>query len=90
MSLGFLVEFVSTPVVSAFTSAGAITIASSQIKNLFGLKYDAESFMEAWKKFFMNIASVQLWDTVLGFGCIAILLLMRVRNFSIYIVYSKF
>ncbi|XP_066250806.1 sodium-independent sulfate anion transporter-like isoform X1 [Euwallacea similis] len=75
--LGFLVDFVSTPVVSAFTSAGAITIASSQIKNLFGLKYDAESFIDVWTKFFMHITEVELWDTLLGFSCIFILLAMR-------------
>ncbi|KAL1497196.1 hypothetical protein ABEB36_008193 [Hypothenemus hampei] len=77
LHLGFLVEFVSTPVVSAFTSAGAITIASSQIKNLFGLKYNAESFIEVWKQFFMNLTEIQLWDSLLGFLCIGILLAMR-------------
>ncbi|XP_050298009.1 sodium-independent sulfate anion transporter-like [Anthonomus grandis grandis] len=77
LHLGFLIDFVSTPVVSAFTSAGAITIASSQIKNLFGLKYNAENFIQVWKNFFMHISEVQLWDTALGFGCIIVLLAMR-------------
>ncbi|KAF7278204.1 hypothetical protein GWI33_008698 [Rhynchophorus ferrugineus] len=77
LHLGFLVEFVSTPVVSAFTSAGAITIASSQVKNLFGLKFKAENFVEVWRKFFAHITEVKLYDTILGFGCIAVLLLLR-------------
>ncbi|VVD02417.1 unnamed protein product [Leptidea sinapis] len=37
--LGFLVEYVSTPVVSGFTSAAAFTVTSSQIKSLLGLQY---------------------------------------------------
>ncbi|CAG9767314.1 unnamed protein product [Ceutorhynchus assimilis] len=77
LHLGFLVDFVSTPVVSAFTSAGAITIACSQIKNLFGLKYNAESFIAVWKQFFWHIEEVRLWDTLLGFCCIVVLLSMR-------------
>ncbi|KAH1023681.1 hypothetical protein HUJ05_003292 [Dendroctonus ponderosae] len=78
LHLGFLVDFVSTPVVSAFTSAGAITIASSQIKSLFGLNYKAESFINVWKQFFLHITGIQLWDTLLGLSCILILLLLRV------------
>ncbi|XP_019767389.2 sodium-independent sulfate anion transporter isoform X1 [Dendroctonus ponderosae] len=77
LHLGFLVDFVSTPVVSAFTSAGAITIASSQIKSLFGLNYKAESFINVWKQFFLHITGIQLWDTLLGLSCILILLLLR-------------
>ncbi|XP_030764462.1 sodium-independent sulfate anion transporter-like [Sitophilus oryzae] len=77
LHLGFLVDFVSLPVVSAFTSAGAITIATSQVKNLFGLKFTAESFVDVWKQFFIHIGEVKLWDTLLGFVCITILLLMR-------------
>lgn len=77
LHLGFLVEFVSTPVVSAFTSAGAITIASSQVKNLFGLKFTAETFTDVWKNVFTHIGETRLWDSLLGFGCIMVLLLMR-------------
>lgn len=75
---GFLVDFVSTPVTAAFTSAGAMTIASSQIKSLFGMKFQAEKFFDIWKKVFEHVQDVQLWDTVLGLSCCTILLLMRV------------
>lgn len=75
---GFLVDFVSTPVVAGFTSAGALTIASSQVKSLFGLKFQAENFFDIWSKVFKHIKDIKLWDTVLGLGCCVILLLMRV------------
>lgn len=37
-SLGFLVNFISAPVISAFTSAVAIQVVTSQIKGLLGLQ----------------------------------------------------
>lgn len=82
MNLGFLVDFVSTPVVAAFTSAGALTIASSQIKNLLGLKFSAENFASVWLNVFKHVGETQKWDALLGIGCCVILLLMRVLSFS--------
>ena len=35
---GFLLNFVSAPVISAFTSTVAIQVATSQVKGLLGLK----------------------------------------------------
>ncbi|XP_049820326.1 sodium-independent sulfate anion transporter-like isoform X2 [Aethina tumida] len=77
LHLGFLVDFVSTPVVAAFTSAGAITIVSSQVKNLFGLKFSAESFIDVWRKVGEHITELQKYDTILGLSCCAVLLFMR-------------
>ncbi len=37
MLKGFLVDFVSSPVISGFTSAASVTITISQMKNLLGL-----------------------------------------------------
>lgn len=77
---GFLVEFLSVPVVAGFTSASAIIIASSQVKGLFGLSYSSEGFVESWTKLFRHIGSTRLWDTVLAVSCIITLLGLRVRN----------
>lgn len=75
--LGFLVDFVSIPVVAAFTSAGAITIVTSQIKNLLGLQFNAESFSSVWYKVFEHIKETKLWDALLGITCFTILLVLR-------------
>lgn len=77
---GFLVDFVSTPVVAGFTSAGALTIASSQVKSLFGIKFQAEKFFDIWMNVYENINQTKLWDTVLGLSCCIVLLLMRVST----------
>ena len=35
---GFVIDFISVPVTAGFCSAAAITIASSQLKSIFGLE----------------------------------------------------
>ena len=38
LNLGSLINFISVPVISAFTSAVSIQVATSQVKGLLGLK----------------------------------------------------
>jgi len=42
---GIIVSFISYPVINAFTSAAAITIACGQIKSVLGLKDIPREFM---------------------------------------------
>ncbi|CAH2037358.1 unnamed protein product, partial [Iphiclides podalirius] len=75
--LGFLVDFVSLPVVSGFTSAAAITIASSQIKGLLGLRFEAETFKTTWEGVFHHIGDTRMQDTLLGLACCVVLMGMK-------------
>ncbi|XP_063618365.1 sodium-independent sulfate anion transporter-like [Cydia splendana] len=77
LQLGFLVEFVSLPVVSGFTSAAAVTIASSQVKGLLGLKFSAETFLATWKELYRHIGDTRLPDTLLSLACCIVLLGMK-------------
>lgn len=84
MFKGFLVDFVSTPVVAAFTSAGAITIASSQVKNLLGLDFNADGFFKVWSYIFSEIAKSRQWDVIVGVSCCVILLLLKqLKNYGV-------
>lgn len=76
--LGFLVEFFSVPVISGFTTAAALSIASSQLKSLLGISGSANQFLDAWKAFFKNIKETSLWDSVLGFVSVIVLFGFRV------------
>ncbi|XP_022178528.1 sodium-independent sulfate anion transporter-like [Myzus persicae] len=71
--LGFVVEFVSMPVTGGFTSAAAIIMASSQLKGLFGLTYDAKNCVEMWVKFVEHVEHFRLADTAMGLICIFVL-----------------
>ncbi|CRK90509.1 CLUMA_CG004121, isoform A [Clunio marinus] len=78
-NLGFLIDFVSGPVSSGFTSAVALIILSSQVKDIFGILAHGETFFDMWASIFRNIKTLRIGDTTLGLFCIVILLLMRVR-----------
>ena len=53
--LGFLVNFLSHPVIAGFTSAAAIIIAISQFKHLLGIKVSGEKFLDIITQIFQNI-----------------------------------
>lgn len=78
--LGFLVDFVSGPVASGFTSAVALIIVTSQVKDIFGISAKGTTFIDIWKAIFKDIENIRAWDTALGLTCIAVLLSMKVYN----------
>lgn len=75
-----MIDFIAAPVVAGFTSAAAFTISTTQIEALLGLKFDDEGFINTWIAVFRDIEYTKKWDAVLGFGSIAILLLLRVKK----------
>lgn len=77
---GFLIDFVSGPVSSGFTSAVALIIISSQIKDLLGITTSGATFVDLWISVFNDIHNTKKWDTILGFICIGVLLIMRVSK----------
>ncbi|XP_043280248.1 sodium-independent sulfate anion transporter-like isoform X2 [Venturia canescens] len=77
LRLGFLVEFISRPVVSGFTSAVSIIVACSQIKGLLGIKINAERFIEIWKELYVHVNESRMPDLILSCCCIIILLILK-------------
>lgn len=78
LQLGFLVEFISMPVISGFTTAAALQIASAQLKSLFGLEGKSGNyFAESIYNFVLNITTMKLWDPMLGFITIGILIYLK-------------
>ncbi|KAL1495018.1 hypothetical protein ABEB36_010508 [Hypothenemus hampei] len=75
--LGFLIDFVSGPVSSGFTSAAALIIVTSQVKDLFGIHASGNTFVDTWRSIFNDIYHIKMWDSILGVSCIIILLLLR-------------
>ncbi|GLG95330.1 Sodium-independent sulfate anion transporter [Gryllus bimaculatus] len=75
--LGFLVDFVSAPVVAGFTSAAALIIACSQLKGLLGLSFSAHGFLDTWIQLARLAHRFQVGDLALGACCIVTLLSLR-------------
>ncbi|CAG9824561.1 unnamed protein product, partial [Phaedon cochleariae] len=76
--LGFIIDFVSGPVSSGFTSAVSLIIVTSQMKDILGITASGDTFITAWKSIISEIHNTNLWDAVMGFSCIFLLLVMRV------------
>ncbi len=75
LRVGFLVNFLSHPVLSAFTSAAAILIGFSQLKSLLGIKVPRfEFFYERLIYLLQHLAQTN-WVT-LGLGGLGILILL--------------
>ncbi|XP_043203128.1 sodium-independent sulfate anion transporter-like isoform X2 [Amphibalanus amphitrite] len=77
LQLGFLIDFMSAPVVSGFTSAAAITIATSQLKGIFGVKVHGEGIIHTFEDLVKNIGDTNYNDLALGITCCLILIAMR-------------
>lgn len=69
--------------VAAFTSAAAITIASSQVKDILGLEFAAENFLGVMINVFKHIQETRLNDLTLGVVCCVFLIGLKVRRSSI-------
>ena len=77
LRLGFLVKFISVPVISAFTSAAAITIAVSQLKDILGLHNIPRDFIPSIITTFRSLEHINYWDIIFGLGCIILLVLLK-------------
>ncbi|XP_053308825.1 sodium-independent sulfate anion transporter [Spea bombifrons] len=77
LNFGFLLDFISYPVIKAFTSAASVTIGFSQVKNLLGLKNIPREFILQVYETFRQLPNTRLGDAILGLTCIAILMMLK-------------
>ncbi|XP_068084543.1 sodium-independent sulfate anion transporter [Anabrus simplex] len=80
LKLGFLVDFISAPVTSGFTSATSVIIIVSQMKGLLGIKFKSQNFIDNLRQLVIHAPGTRLWDAILGFSCIIFLLALRQLN----------
>lgn len=78
LQLGFLIDFFSYPIIAGFICASSFNIASSQIKNIFGIPGKTDTFIDSWTSIFENISSAQQWDSVLGLLSIVLIVCLKV------------
>ncbi len=73
--LGFLVNFLSHPVISGFTSAAALVIGFSQLKHLLGLDIPRSHLITDTLWYAVShIGDINLTATALGFGALGTIL----------------
>jgi SulP family sulfate permease len=77
--LGTIIRYIPYPIVVGFTSGIALTIFTTQIKDLFGLQIAGEvpaDFISKWVVYFQNFSTVDLATTLVGVLSVAIIALM--------------
>ncbi len=80
LRLGFLVNFLSHPVIAGFTSAAALIIGFSQLKHLLGLDIPRGKVHETLLAVFEKYAEINLPTMLLGMGAILVLLAIKRIN----------
>ncbi|XP_039715273.1 sodium-independent sulfate anion transporter isoform X4 [Pteropus medius] len=80
LCLGFLLDFISCPVIKGFTSAAAITIGFGQVKNLLGLRDAPRQFFLQVCHILRNVGDTRVGDAGLGLVCMLLLLLLKLMR----------
>ncbi len=81
LRMGFLVNFLSKPVISGFTSAAAIIIGLSQLKHLVGAPFESSNKIHLLLIEFIDKSS-QIHITTLVIGLLGIILLISLKKLN--------
>ena len=76
--LGFVVRFISTPVINGFVSAAAIIVAVSQTKDILGLKNVPRPFFKQLAYIFTNLKNTIPGDACMGIICLIVLIGLQI------------
>ena len=82
LKLGTVIKFIPYPIVVGFTGGIALTIFTTQIKDLFGMTIEnmPADFLSKWVVYFQNFAHIDLCS--LGVGIVSILIIILTPKIS--------
>lgn len=77
LKLGTIIKYIPYPIVVGFTSGIAVTIFTTQIKDLFGLTIESvpSDFIEKWGCYISNFSTADLWCSIVGILSVVIIAL---------------
>ncbi len=77
LKLGTIIKYIPYPIIVGFTSGIAVTIFSTQIKDLLGMTMDANpsDFIEKWIAYGRNIGNIDWWSALVGMLSIGVIAL---------------
>jgi SulP family sulfate permease len=75
LKLGTIIKYIPYPIIVGFTSGIAVTIFTTQIKDLLGMTMSTvpSDFIEKWIAYFQNLGNIDPWSAVLGLTSVAII-----------------
>ncbi len=79
--LGFIVNFLSKPVISGFTSAVALTIGINQFRNLFGVDFvQSDQIQYVLEDIWFTIKDYNFYTSAIGLTSVGVIILLRKIN----------
>lgn len=75
LRLGTIIKFIPYPIIVGFTSGIALTIFTTQMKDLFGLTMDKvpADFISKWIAYISNISTMNFWSLIIGICSILVI-----------------
>ena len=75
LKLGTIIKFIPYPIIVGFTSGIAVTIFTTQIKDLLGMSMETvpSDFIEKWIAYFRNLSNIDVWSAILGITSVALI-----------------
>ncbi len=75
LRLGTIIKYIPYPIVVGFTSGIAVTIFTTQVKDLFGLTMDVvpSDFVEKWVAYASHFGTIDPWSALVGVGSVALI-----------------
>ncbi len=82
LHLGTIIKYIPYPIIVGFTSGIAVTIFTTQVKDLLGMQMtDVPSdFIERWIAYFQHLDSIDLWSSIIGLASVVIIAIMPMIN----------
>ncbi len=82
LKLGTVIKFIPYPIIVGFTSGIALTIFTTQMKDLFGLTMESvpADFLSKWVAYFKSAPTTHLWSALVGI--LSIVLIVITPKFS--------
>ena len=77
LHLGTIIKYIPYPIVVGFTIGIAVTIFTTQVKDLFGLDIAnvPSDFIEKWQCYVANFSSADAWTSLIGILSVAVIVL---------------
>lgn len=75
LRLGTIIKYIPYPIVVGFTSGIAVTIFTTQIKDLFGLTLPSNpsDFIEKWGVYLQNFNTIDPWCALIGVSSVVVI-----------------
>ena len=75
LRLGTIIKYIPYPIIVGFTSGIAVTIFTTQVKDLLGMQISSvpSDFIEKWIAYFQNLGHIDWWSAAIGLASVAII-----------------